>query len=135
VEVFTPGILIENRARSGSRMESRNFTSSHIYLKSSASYDTRVSMLNLGLTVGGEIDMRNSTGNSITLGGLPNGVLGPIGQDASISSGYVTLSRTNDTVPIIFAPSFGIASQLGADKDIFTTSIRPELNSSYCSNM
>src|SRR5690606_7082114 len=135
VEVFTPGILIENRARSGSRMESRNFTSSHIYLKSSASYATRVSMLNLGLTVGGEIDMRNSTGNSITLGGLPNGVLGPIGQDASISSCYSTLSRSNNTVAIIFAPSFGIASQMGADKYIFNPSIRPELNSAYGSKM
>src|SRR5690606_3527920 len=78
VEIFTPGILIENRARSGSSMESATSTSSHIYLKSSASYATRVSMFNLGLTVGGEIDMRNSTGNSILLGGLPNGVLGPI---------------------------------------------------------
>lgn len=135
VEVFTPGILIENRARSGSRLESRNSTSSHIYLKSSASYDTRVSMFNLGLTVGGEIDMHNSTGNEILLGGLPNGVLGPIGQDASISSGSSTLSRRNNTVAIIFAPSFGIASEIGADKYVFNPSIRPELNSAYGSKM
>jgi len=135
VEVFTPGILIANRARSGSVIQSRNHTSSHIYLKSSASYATRVNMFNLGLTVGGEIDMRNSTGNSINLAGLPNGVLGPVGQDGSISNGETILSRRNNTVAIIFAPSFGIASEMGADKYVFNPSIRPELNSAYGSKM
>src|SRR5690606_41565801 len=64
-----------------------------------------------------------------------NGVSGLIGPAAPLSTGSSTLSRSNTTVAIIFAPSFGIASQMGADKYIFNPSIRPELNSAYGSKM
>jgi len=137
-EIFMPGILVANRARSGSTINSYTSSSSHIYIKSSASYSKRVSIFNFGLTLGGEIDMRNNTGNIIDLGGLPNGILGPIGQDASVSSGYTSVSNRNNTVAIIITPSFGIGSKsfsTGADKYVFNPSIRPELNSAYGSKM
>jgi TonB-linked SusC/RagA family outer membrane protein len=137
-ERFTPGLLIQNRAQSGSAIKSYSSISSNIYIKSSASYHTRVSIFNLGLTFGGEIDMRQNTGNNIELGGLPNGILGPLGQDPSTSWGNTTLSDRNNTLAIIFAPSFGIGGlsrSFGADKYVFNPSIRPELNSAYGSKM
>src|SRR5690606_25306942 len=85
-------------------------------------------------------NMRNSTGNTVSLGGLPNGILGPVGQDASTSSGRTSLSYRNNTVAVTIAPSFGIGSlnkkfSMGADKYIIEPSIRPELNSAYGSKM
>lgn len=139
-ERFTPGILIQGRDRSGSSMNSFSSNSSHIYIKSSAHYNTQVHIFKLGLTVGGELDMRQSTGNNIYLGGLPNGILGPIGQDASESFGSTNLSNRNNTVALILQPSFGIGSlkqnvRIAGDKYVFNPSIRPELNSAYGSKM
>jgi TonB-linked SusC/RagA family outer membrane protein len=140
-EIFTPGILIGNRARSGSSLSSYSSNSSNIYIKSSVGYSRKVSIFNLGLILGGELDMNSSTGNSINLGGLPNGIFGPVGQDASVSNGFSTLSTRNNTVAIIISPSFGIGglsksfSPGAGDKYVFNPSIRPELNSAYGSKM
>lgn len=139
-EIKTPGNLILNRQRSGSSLQSYGSNYSQIYIKSFASYNRDVSILNLGLTVGAELDMRRSTSNNITLAGLPNGVWGPIGQDASISSGGTEVSTRNNTMAIILAPSFSVKDlknsiKGGADRYIFNPSIRPELNSAYGSKL
>lgn len=134
-EVLTPAILLNNRANSGSRVSSTTSTSSHIYIKSSVSYHTQLSVLKLGLTVGGEADLRNYKLSALGVGGLPSGILGPVGQDASISGRYSELSHRDNTVALIFTPSFGIGNRMGADKYVFNPSIRPELNSAYGSKM
>jgi len=137
VETITPGILIKNRAENGAQVESNSTNSTNVYIRSSASYETQVSIFRLGLTLGGELSMHNKVGNGIILNGLPNGILGPIGQNPLLSSGSANLSEENNTVSITVAPSFGIGSldkNIG-DKYIFSPSIRPEVNSAYGSKM
>lgn len=137
-ERYVPGIMVESRDRSGATFTTYNSNSSRIYLKSSAYYGTKVNVFDLGLTLGGEVEMKQNTGSYIRVGGLPNGILGPVGQDGSLSGGTTEVSARNNTVAIIIAPSFGISSKsfsAGENKYVFNPSIRPELNSAYGSKM
>lgn len=139
LETFMPGILIQNRSQNGAQVGSGNSNSYNVYLRSSASYNTQVSIFKFGLTLGAELTMSNRVANNINLSGLPNGILGPIGQNPLLSSGSTSLNEKNNTASITIAPNFGIGSinkkvQID-DKYIFSPSIRPEVNSAYGSKM
>lgn len=134
-ETLTPGILVQDRAENGAQALSRSLSSYNVYLRSSVSYMTRLSAVELGLTLGGELSLSNKTASSIVLNGLPNGILGPIGYNPSLSSGSASLNINNNTASITIAPHFGIGSfkkdlNIGK-KYIFNPSIRPEINSAY----
>lgn len=136
-EIFTPGILIQNRAENGAQVESNSTNSYNVYLRSSANYATQVNIFTLGLTLGAELSMSDKIGNGIRLGGLPNGILGPIGQNPLLSYGSTVLNDENNTISFTIAPSFAIGSldKKVTEKYIFNPTIRPEVNSAYGSKM
>lgn len=126
-QTFRPGLLNKNLAG----LESLSSNSYRYYGRTSLSYNTRLWLLKLGLTVTGEISSNHKTGNKVTLSGLPNDHLwGPVGSYSS--SGTASSSVDDNTISFNFAPSIGIANlKGGADKYIISPSIRPELNSAY----
>jgi TonB-linked SusC/RagA family outer membrane protein len=132
-KTFTPGLLIGNRSESGGNMESNNSNSYNLYLKSSMHKSAQINMFRVGLTLGAELNMKNNSANSKILGGLPNGIIGPIGSNPLRSGGENKLSLKDNTVSFTIAPEFGLSSKKGGsgDKYVFNPTINPELNSAY----
>ncbi|MDO4162802.1 MAG: SusC/RagA family TonB-linked outer membrane protein [Bacteroides sp.] len=126
-ETFTPATLNDSKAK----IYGKSSNSYRMYGRTSLSYNTRIKMIRLGLTVGAEISSNRSTGNSITLSGLASDYLwGPVGY--SSGSGTASTKTSDNTISFSLAPSFGIANMgAGGDKYIFNPTLRPEANSAY----
>lgn len=127
-ETFTPGILNENMAK----IYGASSNSNRIYGRTSLSYNTRLSLLKLGLTVGAEISSNRYNGNSITLKGLPSDyVWGPVGNTPKDAEGSAKTNTEDNTIAFTFNPSFGFGKEEWGDRYVFNPTIRPEANSAY----
>jgi TonB-linked SusC/RagA family outer membrane protein len=128
-EKFTPGMLNSNIAIN----EGFSSNTSTLYARVQTGYTVRWWLFNVGLNVGGDINWKNSIGNTIVLSGLTGDmILGPIGYRPNASSGSANSTASDATVMFRFNPSFGIGKpNMGSDKYVFTPGINPERNSSY----
>ncbi len=127
-ETFTPGILNSNRAK----IYGASSNSNRLYGRTSLSYDTRLSLFKLGLSVTGEISSNRSKGNSITLTGLPSDYLwGPVGNTSKDAEGSAKTQTEDNTVAFTMTPTFGFGKAEWGDRYVFNPSLRPEANSAY----
>lgn len=128
LEKFTPSLLDTNNFATLTGSSSNSY---RYYGRTSLGYHTQIWLLKMGLTVTAEISSNHSTGNGITLMGIPNDHLwGPLGSYQS--SGTAKSSVSDNTISFNVAPSFGIANiKGGADKYVISPTIRPEVNSAY----
>lgn len=125
-ETFTPGVLNTNNTK----IYGKSSNSYRFYGRTSLGYNTQINLIKLGLTLGTEISTNRSSGNSITLSGLPSDyVWGPVGYNKG--EGTASTKTNDNTVSFTVAPSFGIAGVNGGDKYVFNPTIRPEANSAY----
>jgi hypothetical protein len=136
-EKFTPAILNNNRAI-WANSSTNNY---NMYVRSLMDKSCRLWMLKIGLQGGFELSSEKSTGNSVTLTGLASDDIWSSSMP-SASSGSAKVSENNSTFALILNPQFGLGGTVsggggssGAQKYIFTPNIRPEINSSYGSQV
>lgn len=129
-ETFTPAMLNEQKTQKYGYSSNRNT----FYARGSASYNTQIGFLKLGLTVGAEVSSTKKQSSSVKLVRLASDyITGPIGYTPREAEGSANAKSEDGTVSFTLNPSFGIGSMKAgqADKYIFSPSIRPEANSAY----
>ncbi|MDR3220174.1 MAG: SusC/RagA family TonB-linked outer membrane protein [Dysgonamonadaceae bacterium] len=131
-EKFTPGILNNNSAE----WLNKSSNSYNMYLRSLLFRTVNFWIFRAGLQTGFEYISNKSTGNTITLAGLASDHLWSPGARPSVSGGSASVSEENNTIALIFNPSFGFGGMgIRGDRYVLTPNLRPEANSAYGSQV
>lgn len=133
-EKMTPAILSNADNKYQAIAENVSNNSSKVYINTYFQRTFDLKYANMGLTAGIRYEDKSSTGNSITMVGLPNdNIIGPVGHGRS--KGTAKVSENQNTFSVIFTPNFSIKNigsfKAGGDRYVFEPTLSPELNSVY----